>query len=468
MDFDNGNYIFVYQFDGVNLATRPKQSLEGKNLIDLKDANGKTLIKDLIDIAKKGGDFYQYIWFNPATDKDEPKLSYSTGLEKWGWMVGTGVYLNGINEDVAALRDEIASEHNKALIKELAAVLVMLVLSGAAAIWVANYISKPIQEMAVIMDEVSEGKLSPRMDASSHDEVGVFAGKFNEFLEKIHSILTNVSSGANQLAESSGDLNLISKETYDAISEQDAQTISIASAVEEMSASAREIASNGDTVKEAANDAGSKTAESSKSVKENLSSVKVLAEDISQAAVAVSAVEKRTDEIQSMLEVIHSVTEQTNLLALNAAIEAARAGEQGRGFAVVADEVRSLAMRSAESAEEIRKIIEGLITDTQSAVSTMNLSRKRSEENLERTEKLADSLIDIDNSIQAILEKSAYIAEATDEQNKTAQEIAENTSHIKDISTNSAKSMKETRDSSEKLDSLSKKLLKDINFFKFG
>ncbi len=466
MNFDNGNYIFVYQYDGLNLATRPKPSIEGKNLIDLKDANGKPLVKDLINIAKKGGDFYQYIWFNPATDNDEPKMSYAIGLDKWGWLVGTGVYLNNINDTVASLDAEIESDNNQALIIELITAFVIAGIAAGIGLLVSNYISKPIQQMAEIMGDVAEGNLLPRMQVNTDDEMGIFAQKFNRFLEKIHEILSNVSSGANQLAESSGDLNLISKETYDAISLQDNQTISIASAVEEMSASAREIANNGDTVKQAASDAGAKTAEGSQAVKDNLSSVKLLAEDISQAAVAVSAVEKRTDEIQSMLEVIHSVTEQTNLLALNAAIEAARAGEQGRGFAVVADEVRSLAMRSAESAEEIRKIIEGLISDTQSAVSTMNLSRERSEENLERTQVVADSLTDINQAIQSILEKSAFIASATDEQNKTAQEIAQNTSSIKEISTTSAERMKMTRQSSENLDKLSKNLLRDINFFK--
>ena len=172
------------------------------------------------------------------------------------------------------------------------------------------------------------------------------------------------------------------------------------------------------------------------------SKVQQLASDITNAAEAVGAVEKRTSEIQSMLEVIHSVTEQTNLLALNAAIEAARAGEQGRGFAVVADEVRSLAMRSAESAEEIRKIIEGLTSDTQSAVNIMNLSRERSEKNREQTTIVSDSLSSINESIQAILEKSEYIARATEDQNTAAREIASNTSRIKDISTTSAERMR--------------------------
>lgn len=467
ISYDENNYIFVYQYDGLNLATRPKPELEGKNLMDQKDANGKPLIKNMIETAQSGGGYYQYIWFNTANDQNESKMSYVIGLDKWGWMIGTGVYLHYINEEVAYMREEINESANQSMLILLITTAIVVVIAGLLGLLLSRYIAGPIQLMACIMDKVSEGDLSPRMNINSKSEIGIFALKFNGFLDKIYKTMINVSKNANQLAESSSDLRLISKDTYDAIKQQDSETISIASAVEQMSSNAMEIANNGDIVKDAANDAGLKTSEGSAVVQDNLSSVKLLADDISQAAEAVSAIEKRTDEIESMLEVIHSVTEQTNLLALNAAIEAARAGEQGRGFAVVADEVRSLAMRSAESAEEIRRIIEGLIADTQSAVNTMNLSRERSEKNLERTQTVAESLNAIDQAIQSILEKSAYIAQSTEEQNDKAQEIATNTTRIKSISTTSAERMETTKNSSEKLDRLSKDLLAGVNFFRF-
>ena len=466
INFDEGNYVFVYQYDGTNLANRPNPSTEGKNMMNMKDVNDKMIIQDLVKIAKTGGDFYQYHWVNPATEEEEPKMSYGVGLDKWGWMVGTGIYLNYINDDVGFLRDQIYEESNHAVLIELITAIIITTIATIVGIFTAKLIAQPIQDMACMMNKVSEGDLTPRMQVQGNSEVSIFAESFNHVLDKIHSILSSVSSSANQLAESSSDLNHISKETYQAIHEQDQETIAIASSVNQMSDSAQEIAANGETVKSAANEAGKKTSEGSKIVTDNLEAVKQLADEITQAAKAVGAVEKRTDEIQSMLEVIHSVTEQTNLLALNAAIEAARAGEQGRGFAVVADEVRSLAMRSAESAKEIHLIIEGLISDTQSAVSTMNHSRQRSDESLERTEQVASSLSAIDEAIQAILEKSAYIAQATEEQNNTAQIVATNTTRIKNISTTSADRMKETRTASEKLDNLSNSLLKDINFFK--
>ncbi|MBX2809676.1 MAG: cache domain-containing protein [Cellvibrionaceae bacterium] len=465
--YEEDNYIFVYNYDGTLLVNRTAADKEGENLMSLTDINGKPVVKDLIDIAKSGGDFYQYTWLNPSTGNNEAKISYAVGLDKWGWMIGTGVYLNHINEEVSYLREQISDESRKAVFIQFITIIVILILASGFGLLLSRIIAKPIQDMAIMAGCAANGDFTQRIAVTSSDEMGVSASKFNSLLDKIHNIMTGVNSSANQLASSATELNRVSQKTYDAISQQDSETTSIASSVELLSASAKEIAKNGETVKNSANDAGVKTNEGAAVVKDNLASVKSLAKEIAQAAEAVGAVEKRTSEIQSMLEVIHSVTEQTNLLALNAAIEAARAGEQGRGFAVVADEVRSLAMRSAESAEEIRKIIEGLTSDTQSAVETMNASKERSEENLERTQVVADSLEIIERSITSILEKSADIAEATDEQNTVAQEISSNLDRIQEISATSANEMKTTKEASQNLDNLSKDLLSNIRFFKF-
>lgn len=468
MNFDQGNYVFVYKYDGTNLATRAKRSLEGKNLLNLKDANGKLVIKDLIDIAKSGGGFYQYIWFNPANDKDEPKMSYATGLEKWGWMLGVGAYTNSSEKRVAQITDKISAQNDKVLITELVIALIITCLATAASVILSRYISRPIQQIAEHMDTVSLGDLTVRAHSTANDELGFLADKFNQFLDKIQHSLGHVASSAEKLSVSAGELNQMSSDAYKVITQQDAEIIAIASSVDQMSANSHDIENNGNTVKIAAHDAGEKTTEGAEAVKNNLDAMQELANDIDEASQSVNAVEKRTDEIKSMLEVIQSVTEQTNLLALNAAIEAARAGEQGRGFAVVADEVRSLAMRSGESAEEIRSIIEGLIKDTKFSVNCMAASKTRSEQNLAQTEVASESLSAIESSINSILSTSEVIAQATNEQNSVSQEISENTSRIKEFSSSSAESIKVTSEACASLDQLSKELLQGISYFKVG
>lgn len=468
MNFDDGNYIFVYRYDGTNLATRPKTSLEGKNLIDLKDPNGKPLIKDLINIAKSGGDFYEYIWFNPASDKDEPKMSYAIGLEKWGWMVGTGAYTNSIDNNVNAISDAIAAENNAIFVQELMITLVVSLIAAVIGVLLARHIATPIKQLADYMDAISAGDLTPRITVASNDEIGTFLGKFNHFLNKVQTVLGEVSVSANQLSDSANSLNHMCNESQQTIEKQDQETVAIASSVQDIAEKSSNIASNGDTVRVAANDAGEKTQEGTAAVKKNLDSMKSLAEDIDRASTSVNAVEKRTDEIKSMLEVIQSVTEQTNLLALNAAIEAARAGEQGRGFAVVADEVRSLAMRSGESAEEIRQIIEGLINDTTLAVECMETSKNRSEQNVEQTEVVSHSLDAIEHSIKSILETSEIIAKNSHEQNNLVQEVSDNTNRIKAYSSKSAESTQDTSAASGELTVLSQRLLKEIAYFKLS
>ena len=470
ISFDEGNYIFVLDFDGNYLAYNPDVSQEGRNLLKHENPDVVKLVRNLIDIGKSGtaNGFHQYRWNNPATNQVEPKLSYVQGLSKWGWALGAGVYMNHVNDEVVSIQEQVNEINNEFLIIQFVIVTIALGLISMIAAVVSNIIAKPIRGVAKAMENVAGGDLTMRIDIDSKDEIGQFSERFNSVMDKIHEVLQGVHNSANSLSDSAADLNNISQKTYHAISQQDQETNLIAGSVESMSDSAREIAENGNIVKTSANDAEQKSREGAQAVQGNLTSVKMLADDITQAADAVSAVEKRTSEIQAMLEVIHSVTEQTNLLALNAAIEAARAGEQGRGFAVVADEVRSLAMRSADSAEEIRKIIEGLTADTQSAVATMNKSKARSEENFERTKVVADSLQVIEASVQSILEKSAFIAGATDEQHTMAQDIASNVSRIKEISANSSSEMRQTTQASDNLNRLSQNLLNNIEFFKFN
>ncbi len=465
MAFDNNNYIFVYSYEGVNLVTRPKPNLEGKNFYDVKDKNGKPVVQETIDIAKSGEGFYDYTWLNPATDKDELKISYIKGLNKWGWYIGSGAYMNQVNQKINHAQQTISEKSIEGIKAEALIVLCVTLISLSISFLLARYISTPIKQLVKHIEVISAGDLTPRVTKYSNDEIGVFTDKFNHFLDKIHVVLSDVANNARQVSFSASELNQMSSDTYNAITQQDSEIVSIAKSVEHMSSSSEGIADNGNTVKLEASDARAKTQEGTKAVRQNLASMQELAGDIDSASQSICAVEKRTEEITSMLEVIQSVTEQTNLLALNAAIEAARAGEQGRGFAVVADEVRSLAMRSADSAQEIRQIIDGLIADTEIAVKSMGVSKERSEKNLMQTTVASESLQAIELSISSILDTSAVIANTTGEQSALTREISQNTHRITELSRSNAEGTRHTSEACATLDTLSQQLLKNINYF---
>ena len=466
IEYSEANYLFVVDPQGKMLVNSADQSLEGTNVINKKDLTGKTIFKDMIELSNNAGGYYQYVL--KGEEGNEPTLTYVQKIDTLGWVVGGTTSLNFINEQVQTLNEILNDEVKNSFIIEIIAIVISLIIAIALGIFFANLIANPIKQLVTVIKKIEQGDLTARMAIKTNDEIGEFTKSFNLLIEKIHQILSEVNNSVNALSGSAATLNKTAQNTYEAIKEQDAETNAIAASVESLSVNVKVIAENGVSVKDSASDAGSKTDEGAISVRENLESVSLLAQEITQAAQSVNAVEQRTDEIQTMLEVIHSVTEQTNLLALNAAIEAARAGEQGRGFAVVADEVRSLAMRSAESAEEINKIITGLTEGTKSAVATMNASNERSEKNQARTKDVAKSLEDIQGVIYKILDETAQIAEATVIQGEKTQEIVDNLNRIQSISSSNAKQMKNNKDSSEQLDKLGKKLLDHIGYFKFG
>lgn len=466
MHFDDKNYFFVLDYEGNRIAYNPNPSARGQNILDAKDKLGKPLIRDMIDIAKKGGGHYEYHWINPATNEIEPKISYIEGLDKWGWFIGTGIYVNNIETKASGLEEGISSIANNALFKTITAIVVTLCLVMVFSSFIAKVIVKPIKMVTAMMGKIEQGDLTSRAEIHQNDEIGKFSHSLNVFLDRLHKTIAGIHESADQVSVFSGDLMNITKESAEAVSSSNVQINHINRAASEMTVSAENIAEHGDSVKTVANQANEYASQGSSIVNTNLNAMGDLAEDINQASVAVSALEKRTDEIQSMLSVIHSVTEQTNLLALNAAIEAARAGEQGRGFAVVADEVRTLAMRSSESAAEIQRVIEGLISDTHLAVNAMDTSQKRSEESLQRSQDVAKTLGDIESAMESILEKSRVIAEATALQNQATGQMAANTHSLKDIAEADSGRSDKIHGYSEDLDKMSKHVLDEIAYFK--
>ncbi|MQM38068.1 Methyl-accepting chemotaxis protein McpP [wastewater metagenome] len=468
MDYGDNGYIYVYSYDGTARVLRPKPELEGQNLWDLKMDNGEYLIRELIADAKEGGAFYRYRWDNPATGNEEPKLSFTTGLDKWNWMIGTGVYLNDVEANVAAAREAVNTNVRREVLVTALSGIAAFALIAVIAVIMTRRIVGPIRETSRAMHEIAEGEgdLTQRLPVAREDEVGELARQFNAFVAKVQDTLRDVRGTTDQLASAAEELSQVAAQTRSNVDSQSQETDHIASAINEMTATVQEISRNAGTVQESARDADERAREGDGVVQENHTAMETLAEDISSTSTAVSQLAERSREIETVLDVIHDVTEQTNLLALNAAIEAARAGEQGRGFAVVAEEVRALAKRSSESADRIRTIIEGLVADTRTAVSTMERSQERSQSSLERSHQAREALQSIATAVSEIHEQITQIATAAEEQGQVAEELNRNVSGIVEAAGQSSEGVQQTSQASGELSRMGEQLRAAVSRFR--
>lgn len=461
--FGNNNYVFAYTRDVFNLAYAPDPSKEGPT--------GNPVVKDLVanlfKAAQKGG-FLSYTWMNPASGNEEPKVSYSTIIPGWDWMIGTGVYVTDIKKVVAASKVEIEKSIDRALGFILLATVIVVVIAVLIGLFVGRTVTKPLKSVSDMMQEIADGDgdLRQRLPEEGTDELSELGRRFNHFVVKIQNTIRDVGATTDQLASAAEELSRVANETRQSVQEQGSETDQIASAINEMAATIQQISGNANEVESAASDADRMAREGGETITSAQSSVNQLSEEIKSTSASIDALAEKSDEIQQVLDVIHAVTEQTNLLALNAAIEAARAGEHGRGFSVVADEVRQLAKRSAESADQIREMIDGFVTESRAAVERMNHSRKSSESTVERIDHATSALTTIEKSVTQIHDQVTQIATAAEQQSQVAEEINQNVVRIVDAAQRSDTGVTQTNEASHELARLGENLRELVGQFK--
>lgn len=462
-------YIFVYKYDGTNLATRPKPQLKGKNLIDLKDKNGVYIIKDLIDAAKKGGGYVEYVWAKPSKNNtDADKLSYSIGLEKWQWMVGTGFYVDDIEDQVKAAELKLEEDISSFMGFFLLVGAGFFVLFGVIAFLFANSIANPLANIATALKEIGEGDgdLSKRLNTDVKGEVGELAQGFNAFASKIQNLLVEVKRGIKDLSAATNRMGGVVDTTRAEVDEQKKETEQVAAAIHEMAAAVQEVATNAANASHSAQSADSAAIGGQDVVNETIGSIQSLQTGVNSASDVISQLDKDSEHIGTVVNVIKEIADQTNLLALNAAIEAARAGEQGRGFSVVADEVRTLANRTQQSTDEIQSMIEKLQNGARQAVQEMEKSRSQTEDTVTKAGDTGDQLNIITSSVGEITGMSAQIATAAEEQTSVADELSRSVQHIADISERASDGADSLASTAGELVQLEQRLNSLVNQFK--
>ncbi len=351
-------------------------------------------------------------------------------------------------------------------------VLVLLVVSillGIAGSWfMAVIITKPINIAVEAMRDIAEGEgdLTQRLDVSGRDEVAQLSSGFNMFIEKVQDIISQVAGSTSQLAAAAEEMSAVVITTKDGIQTQRGETDLVATAMNEMVATVQEVASNANNAAGQAENANQEAINGKQTISKTIGSIEALAGEVNKASDVIDGLEKDSDDIGTVLDVIQGIAEQTNLLALNAAIEAARAGEQGRGFAVVADEVRSLASRTAHSTQEIQGMIERLQKGASDAVSVMQSGTSQAEASVAQAADADKALAAITNAVGDISSMNAHIANAANQQGTVAEEINVNVTNISQVAEQSAQATEDLANASDELAKLAVDLQSMVAQFK--
>ncbi|MDX6016267.1 MULTISPECIES: methyl-accepting chemotaxis protein [Shewanella] len=352
-----------------------------------------------------------------------------------------------------------------ALLQEAAyQILLWTVLIAAGfiflAVIVAGSVSRPISKVAEMFRDIGEGEgdLRQRLPVEGEDEIAQLAKGFNSFISKIQDSVVEVAATSEQLGLSAKDVSAQAKQTMSDSQDQKDRTMMVVTAINEMGATVNEIAANAAQAAVTAKDADGESATGQQVVTRARNTINQLSQDVAQVGEVIESLATHTKSIGSILDVIRAISEQTNLLALNAAIEAARAGEAGRGFAVVADEVRNLASRTAASTDEVQVMIDKLQAEAARAVSAMELSRNRSHEGVQAVDEASQALSGISGQIAQISDMNIQVAAATEEQSTVVEDINRNVSEINDITQRTAQTAEAAAAASDALNNLAYRL----------
>jgi len=346
-------------------------------------------------------------------------------------------------------------------------VTVLALLFGVIAAWViTRQIVTPLQQTLNIVERVASGDLSHDLAIDRRDEMGQLQSSIQRMTVNLRQLVGGIRDGVTQIASAAEELSAVTEQTSAGVNSQKVETDQVATAMHEMTATVQEVARNAEEASEAAVAADQQAREGDRVVNEAIVQIERLAKEVGNSTEAMNELKRESDKIGSVLDVIKSVAQQTNLLALNAAIEAARAGEAGRGFAVVADEVRSLAQRTQKSTEEIEQLIAGLQSGTQQVATIMDNSRELTVSSVELTRRAGGSLENITKTVSAIQAMNQQIAAAAEEQSATAEEINRSILNVRDVSEQTSAASEETAASSVELARLGNHLQILVSKFK--
>ncbi|AZG74388.1 methyl-accepting chemotaxis protein [Shewanella livingstonensis] len=355
---------------------------------------------------------------------------------------------------------------DSAMIKTLLVVLTAIIVAIIVSIAVVKPLTLSLEKVNKALNVLASGDLTHKLDDTGHDEFAELAKNCNRLVDSLRSLIIGIVDRSNQLAAAAEQTSAITSQTTISIQEQKSQVDQVAAATTELSSSAQQVSMSADQALNEIKQADQETQHMRTLAEESKNTILALAEEVAKAGMVINKVHSDSASIGSILDVIRGIADQTNLLALNAAIEAARAGEQGRGFAVVADEVRNLASRTQHSTSEIQQMIEVLQIGTQEAVAVMELGRSQANSCVEKNEQANIALETISKSVHRAYDSGNHIAHAAQEQNIVSQQVSEKLEHIASISEETSIGADQTAQSSHQVAMLAEELQASVREFK--
>ncbi|OOV92538.1 methyl-accepting chemotaxis protein [Pseudomonas sp. MF4836] len=403
-----------------------------------------------------------------AGNEIEVYLPFGIGQTDAQWTLMLHLPLNAVMADLQKLQNDLAAQR-QADTFGMAMVGLLVAGVGLLVIWlVGRGIARPLKQMVAMLDDIAqgEGDLTRRLSSDRVDELGSIAKGFNTFLAKLQAMITQVVSSVQSVSDSSEHTADIAIRTNQGVHKQMVEIDQVATAVHEMTATAQDVARNATQAAQAATHADQAANQGMQIVRETSTSIGALAVEIGKAVGVVKTLAKDSENINAILIAIRGIAEQTNLLALNAAIEAARAGEQGRGFAVVADEVRNLAQKTQQATEEIQSMIQQLQQGTRDVVRVMEDSQTKTDQSVQHAAKAAEALETITQAVSVINDMNTQIASAAEEQSAVAEDINRNVINIGQVANEVAGGADESSAASAGLTKLAEQQRRLINQFK--
>jgi len=443
VDFGGLGYAFLIDKEGKVLVSPEKDQLL-KSVLDIYQDSALLSATGIHEAQVAGKD--RLVLFTPIKE-----------LPIAGWQLG-------ISLDKDKAYASLKQFQLAVVVAMLISALLILVLLNL----LIQFLMRPLANMNRAMTDIAqgEGDLTRRLPVIHQDEFGDLAGAFNTFVDRVQRIIINVSSSTHKLNKVAKDVTLFSNASLENSSEQSLRTSGVATAINQLGAAAQEIAQNAANTSRQASTARSESEMARQIVEQALDSMRILSQKIRHSCQNIEALNNKTADIGKILEVIKSISSQTNLLALNAAIEAARAGEAGRGFAVVADEVRNLAQRTQTSAQEIEQMIDHLQQGAQSAVDTMLESQSQSEHSVAIAAQASNELSSVSRRIGNIDDMNQSVAAATEEQSTVVETLNVDINEINQLNHGGRNNLTQTLSACIELTSQSSDLGQLVDRFK--